>query len=96
MIDCGCGFEITAVAPETVGCGPREAECGVTEPARSVPVLAAEWKCRCVMIEPEDGVQLRPGFASMTISASQEQGAMRRILRRGNSRQKHDGQYRSP
>ena len=68
----------------------------MTEPARSVPVLAAEWKCRCVMIEPEDGIHPGPGFVSMAISASQRKGTMRRVLRCGKSCQKHDGKNCSP
>jgi len=74
VVDRGCGFEITAVAAETVGGEACETKRRVTEPARSIPVLAAEWKCRCVMVEPEDGIQLRPGFASMAIGASQRRG----------------------
>ena len=76
MVDCNCGFEITPVAPEAVGRNPCETERRMTEPARSIPVLTAERKCRCVMIELEDGIQLRPGLASMAICASQDEGAM--------------------
>lgn len=77
MVDCCGGFEITPVAPETVRRGACEAECRVTEPARSVPVLTTKWKCCCFMIEFENGIQLRPGFASVAIGASQDVGAMR-------------------
>jgi hypothetical protein len=41
------------------------------------------------MIELEDGIQSRPGFASMAIGASQEEGAVRCILRRGNTGENH-------
>jgi hypothetical protein len=77
MVDCNCGFEITPVAPETVRRGACEAECRVTFPARSVPVLTTKGECRCFMIELEDGIQLRPGLASVTIGASQDGEAMR-------------------
>jgi hypothetical protein len=96
MVDRRGGLEITPVAAETVGGGAREAERRVAEPARRIPVLSPERKRSCVMIESEDGIQLRPGLAPVAISASQEEGTVRRVLRRGNSRQQQDWQNRSP
>ena len=49
----------------------------MTEPACSLTVLSAKRERRRVMIELEDGIQSRPGFASMAIGASQEEGAVR-------------------
>ena len=86
MVDRGCGLIVAPVTPETVGRGACKAKRGMTQPARSVPVLAPEREGRRIVVKLEDRIQFGPGVAAMAVSAPEKERAMRRILRSGKSR----------